>query len=573
MGLSFAFPAAFWGLLGLPLIVAIHFLQSRNRQAEVSSLFLLERLPEETRSGAVFSYLRNGLQLWMQLLAVLLFTLILSRPMWLHEESLQSVAVVLDSSVSMRAFKSETQAALEQITRDFDRSAGKTEWWLLSSDPGRPDGAGAATREDFLQALADGEALSGPHSPRSALQRARQLVGPEGSVLYVSDHPAAGLPAGAVAVSVGQVIDNSGFTGIRFEGGGWQASLIHFGTRPVEKKVTVQFDAGPVETRTLRLEPGALGLLSGPLPSGFQKALLRLEDDGYLWDNVLPFVAPVEKSLAYSLQLKDERMAQWAEKLMQTLPGAVRSSAGQLSWHAGWPVQAQSATAAEIWWLTGEKTAPFSVVAPRTDPLTEGLNWDGFLALPYSGFLMRPEDEVLLWMGKEPLVLRRPSTEGVRLLMNFDFETSNAERFPSLLLLLHRFAKIQRDQQPSPYQTQLETRQQLGLPLQVPGRLTQTFESLEGQTDIQEGLAVNALRVPERPGFWTVRADERVLLRAGIYVGDVAEGNFLSARALDLPEDLVRSQRKRNSQRDFLLPLWFSLLVVAVALGWWSEKT
>ena len=31
MGLSFAYPLALWGLIGLPLIVAIHFLQSRNR--------------------------------------------------------------------------------------------------------------------------------------------------------------------------------------------------------------------------------------------------------------------------------------------------------------------------------------------------------------------------------------------------------------------------------------------------------------------------------------------------------------------------------------------------------------
>ena len=572
MGLSFAYPLALWGLIGLPLIVAIHFLQSRNRHEEVSSLFLLELLPEETRSGAVFSYLRNGVQLWMQLLAVLLFTLILARPMWLHQESRQSVAVVLDSSVSMRAFTAELMTGMESLSADLTRSAGKTEWWVLPSDPGRPGLAQAADRDQFLQALEKFEALSGPHSPRNALQRARQLVGPEGLVFLVSDHVAEDLPAGALAISVGRPLENSGFTGIRFEGGGWQASVIHFGKESVQKTVTIQFDDQLPEERLLTLNPGAVTLLSGPLPSEFKHARLRLEDDATLWDNALPFVSPLETPLAYGSQLKDPGLTAWVEKLMQTVSGAVASGTPQLSWREGWPVREVPDSPAEIWWLNGEESAGFSLVAATEDPLTADLNWDGFLALPFKGFLMRPEDEVLLWMGAEPLVIRRPGQTGTRLLMNFDFDTSNAERFPSMLLLLHRFAKTQRDLQPLPCQTQLETRQQLPFPIKAEGPFQTTFMDLHGQVQTREVATGPELRVPDRPGIWTVKQGEDLILKAGVFAGDVAEGNFSQARPLALPETLVLAQRQRNSQSDFLLPLWFLLLALTLGLSWWSEK-
>ena len=45
--MSFANPAAFWcllGLLGLPAVLAIHFLQRRRRREVVTTLFLLQQM-------------------------------------------------------------------------------------------------------------------------------------------------------------------------------------------------------------------------------------------------------------------------------------------------------------------------------------------------------------------------------------------------------------------------------------------------------------------------------------------------------------------------------------------------
>ncbi len=268
MGVSFAQPLALWGLLGLPLIVAIHFLQSRNRREEVSTLFLLEMLVEETRRGAVFRYLRNGLQLWLQLLAVLLFTLLLARPMRLHEESIQSIALVVDSSVSMRAFEQEVIEEGRRLIELLDGTAARTEWWILPSDIGRAGWARSAGKEEALAVLAAIDPLSGPHSPREALSRARQVVGPEGLVVYLSDHPTADMPG--QAVSVGTPRDNSGISGVRIETTEngevkWQVSVVHFGKEAMERRLEVELDGSSVGSHLLELNPGAITTVSGTL--------------------------------------------------------------------------------------------------------------------------------------------------------------------------------------------------------------------------------------------------------------------------------------------------------------------
>ncbi|MGA0334552.1 MAG: BatA domain-containing protein [Kiritimatiellia bacterium] len=569
MGLSFANPTALWGLLGLPLILWLHFLQSRNRQEEISTLFLLELLPEETKSGAVFQYLRTGLQLWMQLLSVLLLTLLLSRPMWLKPDSVQSVAVVLDATVSMQAFQEEWTAALEELTERLTRSAGSTEWWLELSDPARPALARGVDARELLEALPDFQPWSGPHSPRLSLERARQLVGPEGLVIFLTDHVPPELPLGVIPLSVGRPLENTGFTGIEISETEWEATLIHLGPQPVDRTLRIQFDDGVPQEQRLTLEPGSLHTLRGPLPESFVRGKLELPADAYPADNVLPFVPTVRKSLTYALNFPEPESKEWVQKLMQTLPGARVGSPAFLSWNEGLPPNETPAAPAEVWFLPGEPAGSYQTPVPDAEGIAAELRWDGFLGLPGKGFELRPGDRVELWMGEEPLVIRRRFPSGTRLLLNFRETRSNAARFPALLLMLHRFVQEQQDRIPARTQLPLETRQQLpGLP---PDTASLTFQHEDLGGTLSSGTLQQRL-APERPGYFQVMREEEVLLRAGVFVGDVAEGNFQNARPLPLPGSVVLQQRTRNSETDFLRPLWFILLSLALILGWWSEN-
>lgn len=565
MGLSLAAPMALWGLLGLPVILGIHFLQSRNRREEVSTLFLLEILPEETRSGAVFTYIRNGLQLWLQLLAVLLFTLILARPMRIREESLQSVAVVVDSSVSMQAFPEEIRAECLRMADELENASATTEWWLLPSDPAYPAVLRAGTKEAFLAALDRRVHRSGPHSPRAALIRARQVAGPGGVVVYLTDHPAENLPADAVPVSVGHPLENSGFTGMNIRPDRWEATVYHFGSEPLSRSLSVVVDGQLLEQRDLQLEPGTVLPVGGALPDTFDKGELRFGTDGYAVDDHFPFVKPLYKPLQYSVELKDPASAGWVRKLMDLLPGSREQETGVLQWREGWPLTEKAGSAAEIWFLNGKATAPWATAVPGTDSLAEGLGWEGFLALPYTGFLLTPSDSVQLWMGEQPLVILRNTPTGERLLLNFDETGGNALRHPSFLLLLHRFVEEVREGQALPSRGQLETRQRMPASLRTEADDRIRFEALTGEVRLPENPMRSA---PDEPGFLSVHREEERIFHAAVAPGDVAEGDFSRARPVLFPAEVVREVRERNSQQDFLLPLWFVLLAVLLTGSW-----
>ena len=124
--------------MGLPLLVVIHTLQQRSRSEVVSTLFLLEKLAPESRGGRTWDRWRTSRVFWLQALAVLLATWVLAEPRWVRGESAQTVVLVLDSAVSMEAFREEAVRAAEAKIAGSAGRAGRTEWVVLTSDPRQP---------------------------------------------------------------------------------------------------------------------------------------------------------------------------------------------------------------------------------------------------------------------------------------------------------------------------------------------------------------------------------------------------------------------------------------------------
>jgi len=571
MGVSLANPGALWALLGLPAVLAVHFLQSRHRRREISTLFLVESLPEDTRSGAVFTRLRTGPQLWLQLLAVLLLTLLLSRPMWLRPESVQSVAVVMDVSTSMRAFRDETVAVVRDVLTRVDGVAGHTEWWLLPSDPTRPRLYHGEEVGEAIVATEKFDPRSGPHDPRAALMAARRQIGPEGLLIWVTDHPESSAPADAVVLGTGSPLPNSGFSGIRFssESGRtrtWEASLLHFGPEPVEKEVRVVLDGNPSETRKVRLIPGAVTRLKGAAPPEVTRGRIELEGDAYEMDDVLPFVVPRARPLPYAVGLSDSR-ATWVERVMGTVPGSVSSSEPVVVWRefpgtfppAGFP--------GELYFAGRGEPAPYAPAVPTDHPLVRDLSWSGFLGRPLADWRPAAGEEVLVWSGATPLITLRSTAAGEQVWLNFRFEDSNADRLPAMVLFLHRFLRRVGERVPGTRTENLETRQALSLPEHGEEPITWRVESLSGEVESRT-LSSAPLRAPDLPGFVTVSAGTEEMLRAAVIAGDVEEADLRTAASRSLEESVLPEQRRRNSEVGFLTPLWFTLLGMALAGSW-----
>ncbi|MBC8012239.1 MAG: BatA domain-containing protein, partial [Burkholderiales bacterium] len=136
--MNLANPVALWGLLALPTLVAIHFFQQRSRRVETSVLFLIEALSPESQGGRTWERFRGSRSFWLQVLAVLLSVWVLVEPRWPRADSAQTVVVVLDDAMALRAFEQEARLAARDLMLEAERRAAKTEWVLMTSDTRRP---------------------------------------------------------------------------------------------------------------------------------------------------------------------------------------------------------------------------------------------------------------------------------------------------------------------------------------------------------------------------------------------------------------------------------------------------
>ena len=149
----FANPAGLWVLLGLPAILAIHFLQRQAVILPISTLFLLEKTQRESASGRRLDRLMNSVPLWMQLLGVLLLTWLLAEPRYQKPRSTQRVAIVLDSSASMAVGKDKLKEKLVASLSELQGPAAALEMTVLESTPGKPRLYAGSSPEEFALAL------------------------------------------------------------------------------------------------------------------------------------------------------------------------------------------------------------------------------------------------------------------------------------------------------------------------------------------------------------------------------------------------------------------------------------
>lgn len=134
-------PSAFYLLLGVPLILLLHFLRSRERRREVSSLFLWEGLPGDHQSKAARLRQHIDILLFLQLGILLALTFALAQPLVATpRRTVSALAIVIDASASMRSKTpsgmSRYQQAVEQAVAILDRyPADKTIIIQLSEHP------------------------------------------------------------------------------------------------------------------------------------------------------------------------------------------------------------------------------------------------------------------------------------------------------------------------------------------------------------------------------------------------------------------------------------------------------
>ena len=301
---------AFWALLAIPLITAIHFLQHKTKTQATATLFLLEALVPEAHEGNAWDRLRASRSFWMQILAVLLLTWVLAAPAWPGKGSGQTVVFILDDSANMTPFRQE---AVNAVSEDMDailRSGIPATWVLMGSRAsGQPLYRGPSARQ-ALHALDLWQPREGTHDLAPVLRTATAVAGPTGITRLITS-TARRVPAGQSARGVGKPLENAGFAGITpVEAAGpghWRIAVKNNSPSPLRSEISIHTEGGrPPARRSLFLNPGTVTGFEYSLPPECGKAVLRLPTDAFPADNELLLVRSAPAPVAVSMGIPEQ---------------------------------------------------------------------------------------------------------------------------------------------------------------------------------------------------------------------------------------------------------------------------
>ncbi|MEM7738648.1 MAG: BatA and WFA domain-containing protein [Deinococcota bacterium] len=296
MPLGFAAPAFLWALLGIPIVIALHFVRKRRQQREVSASFLWReaKLIAQRRRRFSLSWL-----LAAQIAFVALAALALARPFWTLG-GLPARVIIMDASASMTARDSDgirLDKAVGEAVNLLGRS-GNVAVVRAGLDASVLQ-ASTTNRGDVREALEQLEAGDAQANLSRAVDLATSLV-PDADIHLFSDAsaPANAAASGVTMHNVGLDAQNLGISAFDLRYQQAFVSVVSNNPRPQEVVLEIaQLDSnqpdepGQVLVSSSLLVPasGQTNVafpLAGDTEQGFYRASLRAPEwDGLELDN------------------------------------------------------------------------------------------------------------------------------------------------------------------------------------------------------------------------------------------------------------------------------------------------
>ena len=572
-------PYGFLALLGIPVVLAIHFFQRRAKQLPVSTLFLLHQTQRESASGRRFERLLHSVPLWLQMLMVLLLTWLLIEPRYSNSASTQRIAIVLDSSASMAVFKKEIQGKLESELDSLQGLASGAEYFLLDSNPSNPSIYHGENASELFSAFADWQPMDGAHDHRHSLRMARSMVGIEGAVVYVTDTPVDSLQYGAHLYAVGHQVANCGVTGVEFsEKDGeliWQATVKNYSKEGQSREWFLELSSGArSEARTVELPAGGVVLLQGKFPEGSKRCRIELSEDAFSMDDQLSMVRPEPKQIHLNTAA-NSGYQEFAAKLVESFGAvtlaqdvaevdAVITSSAALE-----GVDSNAVVFAESQAKSGSYLK--GTIVAEEHPLMDGLNWQSLLVKEVKSIAHTAHDEVLLWQGERALIFLR-SQDKSQLIFNFDLHQTNAEKQEAFAVLIWRFFEQIRAKKVAYTAGVVEA----GQALEIARRADVESKELKLQEvdltgkvqSVSQVLSYEDVRVPKRPGFFSIFQADEELFSGASYFADTREADFSECSTAEKLSTNVAVVVDKHSHEDWLWRYFLAFLLLAILVSW-----
>ena len=553
-------------------------------------MFLLEKQEVESKAGRRLERWRNSTLFWLQVLAVLLLAWMLSEPRWILGGTLQRVALVLDSSLSMEAFRAQILKGLASDTATLQRGASRTEWLLLESDVSRPPLYRGEDRASLLAELGKWHANLGPHDPSAVLRAARVSVGNQGLVFFVTYHPPPNLPlpVEAHALAYGHKLDNVGVgaaTSEMHEGQPlWRVLVHNYAETPQKRAWWIEAGGQKMPAQTLEIQPGETKALQGAFPTNTDRMIFNLQPDDFSLDDRIPLVLPQPKELSVAFRGPPDFSAYLTpivQLVSQTVPVA-KGAVPDLLFDNGGEFGLTPSGTSRIYFAADTGGASTTDVhahpAPEKHPLMDGLNWAPLLFHPLAPLPGQRNDLTLMWDGGTPLLtLRAPPGQGQSLIFNFDPLFSNAAHLSAFVLLLDRFAEQAREHKAAFSRGNYPSGQALSLVL-PPAAKNVTLEispmdekdtvgAKPHPTELTATAAAQA-RAPSPPSFFAIKVDGKLWLDGAAQFPDPRESDFHDAAAIPLDAKAQITREEAHSHPDALTPLWLLALLGALLASW-----
>jgi hypothetical protein len=573
-----------WGalaLLGLPVVVVIHCLQQKSRRLPISTLFLLERLAPDSKEGRSLMRMRSSLPFWLQILSVLVLAWVLVEPRWLEANAVQRVVLVLDDSISMRAFSDDIVARTSPRLHSLTTLAPRTYWTVLETDPTRPTLYEGSDLPALEQKLRTWSPSLPANDPTHALGLARAIAPRDAVVIFVTDRPR-DLPSGVDLLAIGEPIENCGLVGLRLLGTGgdleWQVMAQNYGRKTAHRSWWLELAGKKTDSETIDLEPGHAQLLKGKFPPGIDRLEVCLQPDRFSVDDRMAIVRPAPKPLAVELH-GDAATNDLFARLTQTLASLSVAQPGHpadialdtLGPRTTFPgTDLSSIVLYDNPGAANEfKGGPFVV---EDDPLNQDLNWQGLVMQPGPATPADADHQVLLWKDATPVIYLRPlGGDRRQLVFNFNFSTSNVARLPAFVLLIDRFVESIRLQKKEPETRNAELAENLTVAADIHGPSV-VLQDSGGVESTVHPMALVSLRSPSLPGFFTITQGRATLLTGAAQFADARESDFSTAATLDSLGRRHTRLVEMHTRTDAIAPLWLVLIGVLLVLYWGATR-
>lgn len=556
----------FYALLGIPAVLAIHFLQHRSKKVNTSTLFLIDVLIPESRTGRVWEKIRNSLALWMQILCILMLTWVLVKPRWLQEDTWQTIVFVLDDSINMQAFKTAAVQAVERDMATVQSSRIPTHWVLMSSSSRKAPLYRGDDPGKMVAALEEWTPRSGEHDPLPALRTAQAVISGNGAARFITASKTH-VPDWQAAIGVGAPLDNAGFAGLIPEEQAaearWRVAVKNNSILPQERELVTRINE-QASTQRIRLNPRSVTELKIQLPPAVNSMVLELSPDAFDRDDKLPIVRHIPKPLNIYLNAGEEQSA-YFQKLVSTIPGA------RLSSEAGAHVRIVAADEesgmpggpAIIFPTRFEKKETIPVVTAEPNALTRDLGWGGLLFAEKGTLKPRRPGSVLLWSGGEELAW----LDDQALVLNWNWTTSNADRLPSTALLLRRYLETIQAGVKGYWSANVASNARLNLP----GAAMMRVSPLSGEPYAKQYAGY----MPDETGFVTVFADrdmKEAIFDGATYPPDARQGDFSQCSSFEQGSLAQDDILQKISTPDPFVPLWLAIAGGALMIAWIPGK-